>query len=73
MEKLIKILERVKPGVDFRNTSGLVDNRIITSIDVVSIASKIDRAFEIELSVADITPENFNSAAAMMAMIEKNL
>lgn len=41
------------------------------SLDVVSLVSEIDDAFDVEISVVDLRPENFNSVEAMMALIER--
>ena len=70
-EKIIEILEEIKPGVDFKNETKLVDDGIITSIDVVSISSELNDEFDIEITVVDIVPENFNSVKAMSKMVER--
>ena len=73
MEKLLEILNATCPGVDFENETGLVDKELIDSLDIVTIVSEIMGVFAIELNVEDITPDNFNSAQAMMALIEERL
>lgn len=70
-EKIIEILEEIKPGVDFKNETKLVDDGIITSIDVVSISSELNDEFDIEITVVDIVPENFNSVKSMSKMVER--
>lgn len=62
MEKLLEILESVKPGVDFKNEVGLVENGIIDSFDVVTLISLISQEFDVEFEVSEVSPENFNSA-----------
>ena len=71
MEKLLTILRETCPGVDFENETALVDKELIDSLDIVTIVSEIMGTFNLELNVEDITPENFNSAKAMMALIEE--
>ena len=71
MDKLLAILHTTCPGIDFENETALVDNEFIDSLDVVTIVSEIMGTFDVELSVEDIIPENFNSAQAMMALIEE--
>jgi len=71
MDKLLTILHTTCPGVDFENETALVDKELIDSLDVVTIVSEIMGTFGVELSVEDIIPENFNSAQAMMALIEE--
>ena len=65
MEKLLEILERVKPGVDFKNEVGLVENGIIDSFDVVTLISLISQEFDVEFEVSEVSPENFNSAKSL--------
>jgi len=73
MDKLLTILNTTCPGIDFENETALVDNELIDSLDVVTIVTEIMGTFGVELSVEDIIPENFNSAQAMMALIEERL
>ena len=69
MDKLLTILRTCCPGIDFENENALVDKELIDSLDIVTIVSEIMGTFDVELNVEDITPENFNSAGAMMALI----
>lgn len=71
MDKLLNILSTTCPGVDFTKEQALVDDGLIDSLDMVTIVSEIVGTFGINLGVEDIIPENFNSAAAIMALIEK--
>ena len=41
MDKVIEILESVKPGVDYKNEKSLVDNGILESFDIISITLSI--------------------------------
>ena len=36
MDKVIEILESVKPGVDYKNEKSLVDNGILESFDIIT-------------------------------------
>ena len=71
MEKLLEILKGVRPDVDFENETALVDDGILDSFDVVSIISELDDAFGVQIRIAELDPENFNSAKSILAMIEK--
>lgn len=70
MEKLLKILEEACPGVDFAHETALVDDGILESLDIVTIVGEIMDEFDVELNVDDLLPENFNSAEAILALIE---
>ncbi len=71
MEQLLEILESVKPGVDFKNTKNLVEDGILDSFDIVTIVSQINEVFDIEFSVKEVIPENFDSAEALYNTIKR--
>ena len=71
MTELMEILEELRPAVDFESETGLIANGILDSFDIVSLVGELNEAFDIEIKPTDLVPENFNSAEAMLAMIEK--
>ena len=73
MEELLAILTEAVPGVDFELETALVDDEILESLDIVTIVSEIKDAFDVEMTVDDLIPQNFNSAAALYELIEKLL
>ena len=71
MDELLELLEDIKPTVDFRTCTGLIDDGYLASFDILSIVSELNDAFGIEISPVDIIPENFNSAQALWDMVER--
>lgn len=71
MEELIEILEELLPGEDVANCTTLIDDHILNSFGILSLVSEIEDAFDIEVSPAELTPENFNSAAKLLEMINR--
>lgn len=71
MEELIEILTDLHPDVDFATKKGLVDDRILDSLDIVSLISEIDDQFDVAIPAEEIIPENFNSAEAIYALIRR--
>ena len=71
MDELLELLEDIKPTVDFRTCTGLIDDGYLDSFDILSIVSELNDAFGIEISQVDIIPENFNSAQALWNMVER--
>ena len=71
MKELLELLQDIVPDADFENCESLIDDKILTSFDVLTIVSEIEDEFHIELSPADLVPENFNSAKSLWALIEK--
>ena len=71
METLLNILSDLHPEVDFENETGLIDNKILDSFDIVTIVAEIDSEFDVQIPAVELTPENFNSAQALYALVEK--
>ena len=71
MDEVLELLEDIKPTVDFRTCTGLIDDGYLDSFDILSIVSELNDAFGIEISPVDIIPENFNSAQALWDMVER--
>lgn len=71
METLLEILEDLHPDVDFTVECALIDDGILDSLDIVTLITEINDKFDISIPAEEIVPENFNSAAALMALIEK--
>ena len=71
MEKLIEILSSLHADVDFENTEDLVDDGILDSLDIVTLVTEIDAEFGVTIPAEEIVPENFNSAKALMELIER--
>ncbi len=71
MEELLEILSELHPEVDFAAEQSLVDGKILDSFDIVSLISEINETFDVVVPPEEIKPENFNSAKAIWAMIEK--
>ena len=71
MEKILAILEEVRPDVDFKNEKLLIDDGILDSFDIITIVGTFNEEFDIDISVDDLLPENFNSVDAMVKLIEE--
>ncbi len=71
MEELMNILEEICPDVDFENEEALVDDKLLSSFEIISIIAEISDEFGITLSPAEIIPDNFNSAQRMWNMIQR--
>lgn len=71
MEKILKILQEIRPDVDFINAKKLIDGNILDSFDIISIVGEFNETFDIEINVEDLEPENFNTVEAMQKLIDK--
>lgn len=71
MEELIKLLQEIRPDVDFETETELVDDGILDSMDIVSIISEIDDRFGVQIRITELDPDNFNSAENLLNLIEQ--
>ena len=71
MEELMEILEELRPDVDFTVEKALITDGVLDSFDIVALVGELNDAFDIEIKPNNLVPENFNSAEAMLALIEQ--
>ncbi len=70
-EQIIEILQRIVPGVDYEVETKLIDARIYDSLSIIALVSELSFAFDVEIDVMDLVPENLNSVDAMISLIEE--
>lgn len=71
METVLEILTKVKPNVDFKNATAIVDDGLLDSMDIVMLVGELNDEFDIEIQVTDLVPENFNTVDAIVKMVER--
>ena len=69
MEQVLDILRGLRPDVDFENETALIDDGILSSFDITSLVNELMEEFNVVLNMADLEPENFNSAQAIWDFI----
>ncbi len=70
MEELMEILQELRPDVDFETETALIDDGILGSFDITALVNEIMDVFDVTISMADLEPENFNSAEAIYEYIQ---
>jgi len=71
MDQLLEILQDINPDIDYTTCEDLIDGHRLESLSIISLIAELEDAFDITIPAAEIIPANFNSAKAMMAMIER--
>lgn len=69
MKEVIEVLNQVKPGVDYENEKNLISDEILTSFDIVTLVSLLNKKFDIEITIADMSPEKFESAESILELV----
>ena len=70
-EQVLEILTEIRGDIDFESETMLIDDSILASLDIVAIVGEFNEEFDVEISVEDLIPENFNSVDAMVELIKK--
>lgn len=70
-DKILEILMDINSDVDYDTETALIDDGILDSFDIVSLVSELNSCFDINITVVDLVPENFNTLAAMTALVER--
>lgn len=70
-KQVMEILSGIRSDIDFENSKALIDDGLLESLDIVAIVGEFNEEFDVEISVEDLIPENFNSVDAMVALISQ--
>ena len=71
MEELLEILNDIQPGVDFENEKHLIDDHLLDSLSITSLVAELEDTFDVTIPAVEIIPDNFNSAEAMLEMLQR--
>lgn len=71
MEELCKILTELRPDINFDEKIALIDDGILDSFDIVALVGEIGEAFDVQVGVEDLIPENFNTVEAIWKLINR--
>ena len=69
--KLLKILNELRPEIEFEKETALIDGGVLDSFDIVALVGDLNDAFDININIEDLLPENFNTVDAMLELITK--
>ena len=70
MNRIIEILNEIRPGVDWENETAIIDDGLLDSFDIISLVGDFEAEFGVKIGLEHLEPENFNSVSAMEALIE---
>ena len=70
-ETIIEILKDIRSDIDFENATALIDDGQLESLDIVAIVGEFNEEFDVEISVEDLVPENFNSVDAIEKLVKE--
>ncbi len=72
-DRIIAILEEVRPDIDFSTEKELLSQEVWDSFDIISVIAALTDSFSVEIDLDDVTEENFDSAECIVKMIMQKL
>ena len=70
-EKVLEILQDIRPEVDFNDSEDFIEDGYLDSFDMVALVSNLDKTFGISILGEDIIPENFANIEAIENIVKK--
>ena len=70
-DTIIDILSELVEDVDFESCTTLIDDSILSSLDIIQLIGALNDEFDISIPATEIIPANFNSVDAMVEMVAK--
>lgn len=71
-EEILEVLAGINEDADFENSTDFIEDGLLDSFEIVSLVDELESAFDIEISGADIIPDNFMSIETIAELINKS-
>ncbi len=72
-DKILKILQEIRPEFDFNLDSDFIEDGYLDSFDIITLVSDLESEFQIKISGDQITPENFCRLDAIILAVKNNI
>ena len=70
-DQILDILAEIVEDVDFDTCTTLIDDGLLSSLDIIQLIGARGDEFDISIPATEIVPDNFNSVDAMVKMVER--
>lgn len=71
-QKIINILQEIRPEFDFAQDINFIEEGMLDSFDIISLVTTLDENFSISIDGMDILPENFATIESIKNLLIKN-
>lgn len=69
-DRILEILQDVRPDVDFETETALIGDNVLESFDIIELVGELNDEYDIEITPKYLTRENFDSLDAICALVE---
>lgn len=70
-DTILEILADIIDEDDLDTCTTLIDDGVLSSLDIIQLIGALNDEFDISVPATEIIPDNFNSVAAMEAMVAR--
>ena len=72
-EKILKILQDIRPELDFTESNNFIEDGYLDSFDMVALVSALDKEYGVSILGEDIVPEKLSNIENIIKIINKYL
>ena len=71
-EKIIAILNELRPEFNFTEGVDFIEEGMLDSFDIVSLVDELEETFAIKIEGIDVIPSNFSTVDNIIALLKKS-
>lgn len=71
MTTILRILQEIRPELDFTTSTDFLGDGMLDSYDIVTVVSALDKQYKISIEGIDIVPENFQNLDSIATLLRK--
>jgi acyl carrier protein len=69
MDKVIEILNEIRPGKNFATADNFFEQGILDSLDMTALVAALESNYGVFMDVDEIVPDNFRNVDAIKAIL----
>lgn len=70
MERITEIINSLRPGANVTAQTRLLDEKIISSLTMMSLIAALEDEFDVEIGPQFMLPENFDTVADIYRLVQ---
>jgi acyl carrier protein len=72
MDKVIAILNEIRPGQEFAGVSDFFAQGVLDSLDLTALVAALESHYDMFVDVDEMIPDNFRNLAAIKAILARH-
>ena len=71
-KRVLEMLNEIRPEFDFESSQDYIEDGYLDSFDITTLVIELENEFGVIINGLDVSEENFQTADAMCALVEKS-